>query len=449
MNILLLDVYPDVNYRISKDQNGGYGTANNYGDTITSKIIKKLIKKNLDFPPLYSVYVIGELKNQGHNIQYARKLLESDIESYDLFIVTSSIVCHETELEVIKKLKFNKKPVISIGPFATNYSEPYLSSGAKVIIGEPEMFFHSKKLNTIEDFKNLPNKINDFTASNINSLSKPGWDVIFKNLKPRFSFLGKGLAINIQSSRGCPYSCRYYCVYPLQQGHKLRLREPEKVVDEMLFFKKHFNVNNFIFRDPVFAINKSHALELCQRIISTGKKFNIAVETHLKIIDENLTKVFAKAGIKLIYVGIETINKDVIENSKRASENLQSQFDKVNMLEKNNIMVKAMFIIGMPGDTISSFEDTFEYAKKLDPTFAQFSVFTPYPGTPIYNEYLDKLNFKKFEEFTQWNLIFKHKNFKKEEVRNILDKSIRKFYLRPKWIKKFLKKGIYKTLFFN
>ena len=49
IKILVLDVYPNVSYRISKDHNGGYGTANDYGDSL-SKILKFVVK---GFPPLY------------------------------------------------------------------------------------------------------------------------------------------------------------------------------------------------------------------------------------------------------------------------------------------------------------------------------------------------------------------------------------------------------------
>ena len=66
--ILVLDVYPNVDYRISKDQNGCYGTANDYGDSILSKLLKFLVKGSVDFPPLYSVQVCGELVNTNNEV---------------------------------------------------------------------------------------------------------------------------------------------------------------------------------------------------------------------------------------------------------------------------------------------------------------------------------------------------------------------------------------------
>ena len=123
MKILVLDVYPKTKYRISKDQNGAYGTANNYGSGIISRVLKYIVKNSIDFPPLYSVYVIGQLVKLGHDVTYSKELnLYND---YDLYILPSSIVCHETEIEYLIQLRKKNKKVIVIGPFATSNPEKY------------------------------------------------------------------------------------------------------------------------------------------------------------------------------------------------------------------------------------------------------------------------------------------------------------------------------------
>ena len=83
---------------------------------------------------------------------------------------------------------------------------------------------------------NINNIITNFQIYNLDELSMPGWEVIFKNYIPKMKFLGPGPTINIHASRGCPYSCAYYCVYPLQQGNKLRKKSPEYLINEMMYF---------------------------------------------------------------------------------------------------------------------------------------------------------------------------------------------------------------------
>ena len=159
MNILVLDVYPKKKYRISKDQNGAYGTANNYGKGLFCKILSNLVKNSIDFPALYAVQTCGELVNSGHNVNYSKEL---DLKiKYDLYILPSSIVCHETEIEYLKILKNNNKVAIVIGPFVTSNPESYVQAGGIVVKGEPEMFFH-KFNKSIADLKELPKVIENF-----------------------------------------------------------------------------------------------------------------------------------------------------------------------------------------------------------------------------------------------------------------------------------------------
>ena len=235
MKFLLLDVYPNKPYRINKDQNGGYGTANNYGfgNSLISKILRFVVKNSVDFPPHYLVQLAGELINSGYEVKYSRNIIKN--ENFDIYVLSSSIVCHETEIETIKDLVKDNKIVFVTGPFATNCSEPYLKAGAKVIKGEPEMFFH-KFNKDVEYLINLPNIVENFPTYEIDDLALPGWKIIFDDYVPVMKFIGKGPAISIYASKGCPYSCFYYCVYPLQQGRKLRIKSPQKVLNEMIYF---------------------------------------------------------------------------------------------------------------------------------------------------------------------------------------------------------------------
>lgn len=439
MKILILDVYPDVGYRISKDQNGGYGTANDYGDSLFSKILKFFVKNSIDFPPLYSVQVCGELIAMNHNVFFKRK--EKNFKDYDLIIVTSSIVCHETEIKQIEEiLKYNKK-VIVIGPFASSNPNRFLKTGAKVLKGEPEMFFHNLTMDS-NFFDKLPNLIENNKLHDLDELSFPAWETIFKDYIPKMKFLGKGPAITIYASKGCPYQCFYYCVYPLQQGRKLRTKSSKKVLDEMIYFYDKLGVTNFIFRDPVFSLNKNHTIELCDHIIESNYKFNICIETHLKNIDELLADKLYQAGVKLIYVGIETSDEQVKKDAHRSSEVNELQIKKVKFLEEKGIRIKAMYIIGLPEDTLETYMNTLEFSKTISSTYAQFSVFTPYPGTPVYEQYKDKITSTKFEDFNQWKLVFKHKNFSEKQIRNLLDLSYRKYYFRLSWFFRNLKEFI-------
>ena len=247
MKILLLDPQRKVTHRISKDTSGGYGTGNDFGDTIVPNTLKYLMKKNSHWPPMHAVYTYTVLEKMGHEIDYKEELPDNFID-YELFIIVSSIVCCETEIEIINLLKSKNKKIFAIGPFATNIPKKYYEAGATVISGESEFYFLENK-NYDEDLKK---EIIKFSHNfSVDDLPFPSWDKVIKNFNNVNNLFGRNKSLPILGTRGCPYSCQTYCVYPLQQGRKVRQREPKKIVNEIEYWKKNFGISMFIFRDPV------------------------------------------------------------------------------------------------------------------------------------------------------------------------------------------------------
>ena len=434
MKILILDPEKKVTHRISKDTSGGYGTGNDFGDGLIPIFLKKALKIVHDWAPMFAVYTISVLKKHGHEVHYS-KILPDDLNSFDLYIVVSSIVCCETECENIKNIfEFNKK-VLVIGPFATSNPKKYIEAGGAVIIGEPEFFFMKyKDLNEIGDNKIISFQ-HDFA---LDDLPYPDWESVSKNTNAS-SLFGGGKSLPILATRGCPYSCFKYCVYPLQQGRKPRARNVVKIVDELEYWNKKLNVKMFIFRDPVFSINKKHTIEFCKELTKRNLKIRYIIETHLRILDSELIKILKQSGLKAVKVGVESGDEEVLKDANRFTVKQDEQLSKIRELEKNHILVSSMFIIGFPTDNESSIMKTIRYAQKLNTTFSQFSVWTPYPGTPVFKEYEDQITAKKFEEFTQYNLVFKHKILSSERIRVLLGKTYTMYYGRISWALKFMK----------
>jgi anaerobic magnesium-protoporphyrin IX monomethyl ester cyclase len=437
MKILILDPERKTSHRISKDTSGGYGTGNDFGDTLIPTFLKKTLKIVHDWAPMFAVYTIAVLKKQGHEVYYS-KILPNDLNSFDLYIVVSSIVCCETECQTIKKIIDSNKRVFVIGPFATSNPKKYIEAGGTVILGEPEFFFmKNKDLNKIENNKTISFQ-HDFV---LDDLPYPDWESVSKNTNAS-SLFGGGKSLPILATRGCPYSCFKYCVYPLQQGRKPRSRDVVKIVNELEYWYKKLNVTMFVFRDPVFSINKKHTIEFCEELIKRKLNVRFVIETHLRILDSDLIKKLKLAGLKAVMVGVESGDEEVLKNANRFTIKKDAQLSKIRELEKNNILVSAMFIIGFPTDDENSIMKTINYAKKLNTTFSQFSVWTPYPGTPVYKEHENEIIAEKFEEFDQYNLVFKHKNLSPKEIRVLLGRTYTLYYGRISWFFKFLKNSI-------
>ena len=160
-----------------------------------------------------------------------------------------------------------------------------------------------------EDLKKILNNQDfvlkeEFTDLDNNPL--PDWSLINKEFRPThlLSGINKNI-IPIRTSIGCPYSCSYYCTYPLQQGKKVISYSAENLIFKMLDLSKKMQTKWFLFRDPVFGINPKQRLEILKVL---GKSdFKIILETHLRLINLDEIKLFKEAGVKCIYVGMNLL----------------------------------------------------------------------------------------------------------------------------------------------
>ena len=96
-----------------------------------------------------------------------------------------------------------------------------------------------------------------------------------------------------------------------------------------------------------------------------------------------------------------------------------------------------MFILGYPKDTIDTCRETINYAKQINSIITQFTVFTPYPGTPAFQGYEKKILTEKYEDFTMYDLIFSHSNLSAKDIENLKNEAYKKCYLNISWIKKY------------
>lgn len=420
--ILLIDVYPDVPYRVCKDLAGGYGTGNDFGSGLIPGLLKRFVKRSINFPQIQLLQVAAILRDQGYDVVYTQDK-SADTTDAVACIFASSIVAHETEVEAIEDCRCDRK--FAIGIVAQQFRRAYEKAGAYVVPEEAEAFFQHVNL---LDFPDFPKQ--RYFVDNLDDLPYPAWDIFLENHSLSNIFIKRGgLTIPIYATKGCPYSCSFYCTYPLQQGKKVRSRSIDNIVAEIEFWNAQ-GVKNFLFRDPVFSINKKHTIQLAEALIEKNLGINYMVETHLNNVDEMMADLLSKSGLSLVYVGVESVDANVLQDMKRFTLEKEKEFEKIQMLRRNNIKVKAMFILGCPEDTVETVNKTIQFAIDLKPNLAQFSVFTPYPGTPNFENFKDKITASHFQEFDQYRLVFNHKNLSGRQVRDLLGRAYRKFYLR-------------------
>ena len=390
------------------------------------------------------MYISSIIKKK-NEVYYTKNVKDEIINDCDYIILPSSIVAHETEIEAIKY--HNKKKIFIIGIFSNTLKDKYNKENTIVIKNESDVFFYNlekqNKLNKdfIEKVFLNNDLINDFYSPvDLDDLPFPDWEMYSNKfpLRNNFFALKQKIAVPILGTRGCPYSCFNYCTYPLQQGRKVRARSTDNIIEEIQYWKEKLKTNKFVFRDPVFSINKKHTVELCKKIIEKKLDIKFMVETHLNNLDDEMINLLSKAGLELVYVGIESADSFVLDDMKRFTVQNDKQFEIIKKCENSGIKVKTMFIIGNPEDNEETIKKTIAYSTYLPSLYSQYSVFTPYPGTPIFNEFKSIIKEKKYENFNQYTLTFNHKYLDDKKIENLKSMAYFKFYFNIKRILRIL-----------
>jgi len=245
--------------------------------------------------------------------------------------------------------------------------------------------------------------------------------------------------VTLVTGRGCPFRC-IYCVYPqVFGGHKPRFRSINNVVDEIEYVLKEFpDVKEIMFEDDTLTINKKRCMGFAEEIIRRNLKFKWSANSRADV-DLETMKVLKEAGARLFCVGIESGVQSILDNMKKnlTVERIEQFFKDAR---KAGILIHGCFLLGNPGETKETLEETLKLAKRLNPDTAQFFPLMVYPGTEAYNwavehKYLETTN------FGDWltpeglhNCVVSRPGLSSEELVRFCDRARSEFYLRPGYI---------------
>ena len=436
MRIILLNIDAESKYCSNKDIAGGYGTSTQIGTSLRAKLLELRKKKNITIPLLDFGYLAGILRRSGHTVEYKNVSLVENPDC-DLIFIHSSIVDYKNEIAHIQSLKKGTRAKIGvIGPFASAMPQLY-SDADFIIIGEPEA-----TASGISDGVIPSGIVKSEVIYDLDKLPFPDWDGFpISNYSYRPT-LKETPFLTIQSSRGCPYSCSYYCPYTVIQGTKYRARSPANVVDEIVYLKNKYGVKALQFRDPIFSFDQSRVEKIANEIISRNIDIKWLCETRLDLVDKDLLNAMYNAGLRAINVGIESFNEDVLKKSKRKPVSSRHQEEMINFCRQKGIKVLAFYILGLENDNRESILETIKYAKKLNTYLAQFTISTPYPGTKYYEETKDRLVTHDYELFDANHLVFKHDNITAEELCKLKEWAFISYYFRFGWLFEYMKWSI-------
>lgn len=276
------------------------------------------------------------------------------------------------------------------------------------------------------------------STENLDALGMPARHLL--DVGDYTSLLGRDNVITTMfTSRGCPYRCTF-CDRPFSPVLSgFRWRSAKHVADEMEQCLKLGISEAFIY-DDTFTVRRDRVFELCDEILQRGIKFRWDVRAHVNTMTPELLDRMKAAGCDRIHYGVECGNDRMLKVIKK-NATIAKVREVVAATKAVKMEVLCYFIIGQQTETASDIADTMKLARELDPNYAHFTIFCPYPGTEIYAEGLKSgvIQDDVWRKFSLdprdgYELPVWEENFTREELRTMLVKCYKSFYLRPRYI---------------
>ena len=187
----------------------------------------------------------------------------------------------------------------------------------------------------------------------------------------------------IVTSRGCTAGC-IYCIKHVSYQFSVRLRSPEKILEELWVLKK-LGINNVNMYADLFTANRDQVVELCRLMIELGINMKWTCNSRVDYVDEEELQLMAKAGCYFMTWGIESGSEQVLKHAHKGAYP-DTAIRALTWSRKAGIKNWGYFIIGLPTETEETIRTTIDFAKKLPLDIALFHVAAPYPGTPFFFE---------------------------------------------------------------
>ncbi|HUQ18938.1 MAG TPA: radical SAM protein, partial [Gemmatimonadaceae bacterium] len=201
-----------------------------------------------------------------------------------------------------------------------------------------------------------------------------------------------GATIPIQTKRGCVYKC-IYCTYTNVEGWGYRRRSPGLVVDEIEELKREAGVTHFDFVDSTFNSPPGHALEICEEIIRRGGKFHLDTTNFTPAAaSTELLDTMRRAGFRTLGITAESASDSVLEKLEKGFDAAKVR-EVAERVEKSGIRTLWIFLVGGPGETTSTLEETLAFAQwrleRGDAVYVTVGL-RVYPGTTLHRIAMDE-----------------------------------------------------------
>jgi radical SAM superfamily enzyme YgiQ (UPF0313 family) len=342
---------------------------------------------------------------------------------YDVVLINFVTSTAPRAYEIADNFRKKGVPVVLSGFHASGLPEEAKHHADSVLIGRNEYGW----LIALQDFEQK--KLQPFyhAPPYNNSLLLPPTNI---NL-PGFVLTGA-----VEATRGCPYHCEFCPETNIQGGASFYKRPIPEVIAEI----KTIPQKTLMFYDTSLTIDPAYTKELFKKMKGLHKKFfcngNVDVLAH----DKELVRYSKEAGCVAWLVGFESISQNTLDTVGKTTNIVEEYRQAIYNIHDYHMVVIGEFMFGFDTDTPDVFEKTLKAVKDLKIDVADFSILTPFPGTPLFNKLDDEKRIltKDWKYYNMGHAVFKPKQMTPEELLQGLQQMYAEFYTPSYTIKRIL-----------
>jgi anaerobic magnesium-protoporphyrin IX monomethyl ester cyclase len=413
---------------VAKDFAGGFGVGQFPGrGGLGGRIVRHFFKRDRRPAALVFAYLAAIFGKLGHRVEY---VLDRVPAGADLYVFNPSLITVALERRAMQQALASTPGcrVFVVGAVAHSLPDAFQGLDVTILKGEAEQLCW--KLDEA-----LASKDRTFDLGKVQDLDAlpfPDWSPFSpRTFRIGYDFSRFPTAL-IQQSRGCTLKCNYCPYIILENG--TRLRSPDSVAAEMRAGIKAHGFRSFKFRDPLFGVDRQRVFRLLELIGKLPRKIQFSIESRLDLLRPDVLRAMREVGLTSITVGIETPSEETLRRYHRAPIRDDRQRDFVLLCRSLGIRTVAGFMVGFPEDTEESIHGVLRYAKALNPTFANFNIVTPYPGTEFFQIIKSQIATFDPSQYTVYTPVLKYRNLTSQRVAELHAMCFTSYYFRSRWL---------------
>jgi len=390
--------------------------------------------------------------------KFDKEKLRSELNRHDLVAITSMTPQIYSAFEIADIAKETGCPTILGGYHPTLASDYVINhpSVDYVVRGEGEHTFRE----LIDYFDDNNDKVNLKDINGLSYKDKNGKIIhnkerrLEKNLDnfplPRrdliddekYLYLGVRVA-SLESSRGCPHSCKFCCIHKMWQDPYTHLGYRSKSVKRIMeeIYDVDWSTNDFIFFcEDNFTINIKRTKKILDKIIQSriNNKIYFSCQSRVDTLYRNpwLIDLMHKAGMRQVFLGIESVHQQSLNAMNKRGTTPAMTRKVVEMLQDYGISIFGGVIIGFPGETKRMVRQTIQFTKSLNLTCVQFTPITAFPGTEFYDEMKaqNKITSKNYRHYNLFYSMMKTDELTNRELYELVVEAYSSYYFGREWL---------------